>query len=128
MDHDPPRHSDHPREMQQHPSRRTGEQSWDHPGLETEDCDHGGHRQQERPRSESPDNRDIKRKTKAPDMPRLTKPGVEREPHREIEDDTDDGRGDAGERTADRFVITHFFNERSAEPDPQKTRNKSAPG
>jgi hypothetical protein len=59
---------------------------------------------------------------------RLAEPGVEREPDRQVEDDPDDSGGDPGQRTGERLVVAQPFDERRAEADPQKARDKGGPG
>ena len=113
--------------MEQKAGRRAGQQGRDHPDLEAEDRDHGRDREQDRPGIDGAEHRDIEREAEALEMPCLPKPGVQREPDREIQDDADDRRGDAGERAAERLVVAQPFDERRAEPDKEEARHKGAP-
>ena len=56
------------------------------------------------------EDRHVEREAEAPQRANVSaKPGVQREPDRQIEDDADDGRGDAGKRAAERLVVAQPF-------------------
>ena len=53
---------------------------------------------------------------------------VQRKPDRQVQDHTDDGRGDAGQRRGQPGVAAQPFHVRRAQEDPQEARHEADPG
>src|SRR5207237_7732161 len=90
-------------------SSRTRGERLNYASLEPENRDQRRDRQTDRPGIEARQYRHIEGEAVAAQRDGFTKPGVQCEPDRQIEDDPDYSGGDAGECAVERLVAAQYF-------------------
>src|SRR5439155_6083065 len=90
----------------------------DRPGLEAENRNDRGHRQNQRPEVDARRYWSTERKPEASHRKGLAKDRMKSEPDRQVEDHPDDSSGYPGERAAQRLVVAQPFDKRCAKANP----------